>query len=191
MSDDSDSLRKNSIDINDASSIPSPRSQTNLNINPSEFHLIPKEEVLSDIREKAINVSRKKTQQRWKRPCEKIALKGAVFGDLEIVDNKYIIFTPSSQERPDELPFRLGALKNSFLKNYKKRKQWNLTNISEIHARNYNLMPTAIELFVRSDGKTYFFNLYKDEFQRSFLKQIKEIKANIMIIQDRYNDFQK
>jgi len=50
------------------------------------------------------------TGTRWKKYCEKITLKGAVYGEIEITESKYIIFSPVTEERPDDPPYRFGAL---------------------------------------------------------------------------------
>ena len=81
--------------------------------------------------------------------------------------------------------------KNSFIKGYKKRKQWNISNITEVHARNYNLLPHAVEIFIKNDGKTYFFNLYREELQSQFIRKLKELNSSILAILDRSKDFQK
>lgn len=78
-----------------------------------KFNEIPKEEVLATIKEKAfdhLNPKAGNVEARGKKLCEKIALRGAVYGEIEIVDSKYIIFSPISTERPDTPPYRFGAL---------------------------------------------------------------------------------
>jgi hypothetical protein len=50
-------------------------------------------------------------------------------------------------------------------------------------------MPTAVEIFVKHDGKTYFFNLYREEHQQKFIKRIKELNSHILAISDRSKDF--
>jgi neurobeachin-like protein 1/2 len=64
-------------------------------------------------------------------------------------------------------------------------------SINEVHARNYHLMPTAIEIFIKEDGKTYFFNLYKNSSQQEFIRRIKDLNLNVIAIFDRFRDFQK
>ena len=52
-------------------------------------------------------------------------------------------------------------------------------------------MPTAVELFVKDDGKTYFFNLYSEKNQQELIKELKKINQNINAIADRQKDFLK
>jgi hypothetical protein len=90
-----------------------PRKKTQVSNNLPEFLSIPKEEVLADIKERHIEIDstkRKKKIVRWKHKCEKIALKGAVYGEIEITESKHIIFTPLDVERPEEPPYIFGAL---------------------------------------------------------------------------------
>ena len=81
-----------------------------------EFNEIPKEEILLvDTRETVVDfqesmILKKKLIEKWKQPVEKIALKGAVYGDLEISQSKYISFSPSQIERSDDPPYCFGAL---------------------------------------------------------------------------------
>jgi hypothetical protein len=81
---------------------------------PAEFLLIPKDEVLTDINEnfygEGFRSNKNKLFKAFKITCEKISLKGAVFGDIEVKNNSYITFTPSSKERPDDFPYILGSL---------------------------------------------------------------------------------
>lgn len=90
----------------------SPLQTEQSELNMIEFHQIPKEEVLTDIKERAIEPTKnlKKLVEKWSKPCEKIALKGAVYGLLEIRDSKYISFSPSEEERSDDEPYCFGAL---------------------------------------------------------------------------------
>lgn len=83
-------------------------SQPNKN---NDFYMIPKEEMLSGIQEKVddSNVNKKRSTAKWRFYCEKIALKGAVFGDIEVTDT-FIFFSPVQEERPDTVPYRFGAL---------------------------------------------------------------------------------
>jgi len=172
----------------DLAPTPTSKSESKQPLVLADF-LIPKEEVLSEYKEKMNE--RRRVIRKWKKECEKIALKGAIYGDIEITESAFVIFTPSAAERPDDPPYRFGALKNTFIKNSLKRKQWSVMNIAEVHVRNYNLMPTAVEIFIKDDGKTYFFNLYKEEYQLQFIKKIKEINPNVIAITDRAKDFQK
>ena len=79
-----------------------------------EFRQISKEEVLADLKGRILELPsppKKKTKKlNWKYPCEKITLKGAVYGRLEISENKYIAFSPSSEERSEAEPYCFGAL---------------------------------------------------------------------------------
>jgi hypothetical protein len=80
----------------------------NSRMSKNEFYLIPKDD--GGVTEKITdsNLDKKKTY-RWRSECEKIALKGAVYGEIEINDT-HVIFTPSNDERPDDPPFKFGAL---------------------------------------------------------------------------------
>jgi len=77
------------------------------------FNEIPKEEVLATIKEKAFDYLNHKSasvETRGRKLCEKITLKGAVYGEIEITESKYIIFSPINSDRPDAPPYRFGAL---------------------------------------------------------------------------------
>jgi len=50
-------------------------------------------------------------------------------------------------------------------------------------------MATAIEIFIKDDGKTYFFNLYHESTQQEFIKRLKQINPDIIAIADRTKDF--
>ena len=50
-------------------------------------------------------------------------------------------------------------------------------------------MPTAIEIFIKDDGKTYFFNLYMEQLQQDFIKKVKQMNPEIIAISDRTKDF--
>jgi len=50
-------------------------------------------------------------------------------------------------------------------------------------------MPTAIEIFIKDDGKTYFFNLYSDQLQQDLIKKLKQMNPEIIAISDRTKDF--
>ena len=84
----------------------------NISVEP-EFLSIPKEEVLVDIVEKTIEIessTKTKNITRWRCRCEKIALKGAVFGDIEISGNDSVLFVPTEDLRSEEIPYIYGAL---------------------------------------------------------------------------------
>ena len=83
------------------------------NEEPVNFSDIPKEEALVTIKEGAFGYLEAKSrniEKKWRRDCEKIALKGAVYGNIEIVESRYICFSPSQEERPNEPFYRFGAL---------------------------------------------------------------------------------
>jgi len=99
----------------DDSNIKKETTKEVLDNEEQEYLSIPKEEVLIDIKEPMIeNVEtpspKKFFVEKWKKKCEKIALKGAVYGELEIIDSKYISFSPSEEARSSEEPYCLGAL---------------------------------------------------------------------------------
>jgi hypothetical protein len=98
--------------IDDISAM-TPRRKVQVSEPLPEFLSIPKEEVLAEIQEKHLEMDitkRKKTVQKWRHKCEKIALKGAVYGEIEITESKHIIVTPLESERPDDPPYSFGAL---------------------------------------------------------------------------------
>lgn len=77
------------------------------------------------------------------------------------------------------------------MKPYTKWKQWHVTNISQVYTRRYNLMSTAIEIFIKDDGKTYFFNLYSEKSQQEIVKELKKLNATIEVVADPENHFLK
>ena len=52
-------------------------------------------------------------------------------------------------------------------------------------------MPTAVEIFIKDDAKTYFFNLYFDSLRQEFIKKVKAINNDIFVIVDRAKEFQR
>lgn len=83
------------------------KTSNTINVNETQKIDIPMALKQIEILEQAKTKSRELTQT-WN--CEKIALKGVVYGDLKIVDSQYICFSSSQEERPDEPQYRLGAL---------------------------------------------------------------------------------
>jgi hypothetical protein len=94
----------------------------NLLDTPAEFLLIPKDEVLTDINENFYGEGNRSQKNKFfkvfKIVCEKISLKGAVFGEIEIKNNSYITFTPSTKERPEDFPYILGSLVKIYFFNF-------------------------------------------------------------------------
>lgn len=64
-------------------------------------------------------------------------------------------------------------------------------DISQVHVRSYNLLPTAVELFIKDNGKTYFFNLYTERSQQEIIKEFKRINPTLSVIVDGPKDFLK
>lgn len=81
-----------------------------------EFPQLTKKDVLTAINEDVIESTPPSTPiiHKWKNLCEKITLKGAVYGELEIVQNEYLSFTPLKEERSDDPPYCFGALVSLF-----------------------------------------------------------------------------
>lgn len=52
-------------------------------------------------------------------------------------------------------------------------------------------MPTAVEVFIKDDGKSYFFNLYKEDYQQRFIKKIKDLNPSVVAVFDRQKEFIK
>ena len=50
-------------------------------------------------------------------------------------------------------------------------------------------MPTAVEVFIENDAKTYFFNLYTKETQQEFIRHLKALNPRIKAILNRPQDF--
>lgn len=98
----------------------SPAMKQQLEDTATIFGEIPKEEVLAAINDQAFDclypakpVQVSDSGLPNKRMCEKIALKGAVFGEIEFTSKGYLLFTPSKKKRPESSPYCLGALVNS------------------------------------------------------------------------------
>ena len=65
---------------------------------------ITKEEALATIQEGAfccLDHQSSTSIKGLKLDCEKISVKGAAYGQIEIIDSKYISFSPSREQRPD------------------------------------------------------------------------------------------
>ena len=77
------------------------------------FNNINKEEMLSTIQEDTsyhLDGKSRILNVTFRAACERVSLKGTVYGYIEIVDAKKILFSPSLYERPADKSFPFGAL---------------------------------------------------------------------------------
>jgi len=125
--------------------------------------------------------------------AEKITMKGAYYGLIELTREDFI-FRSLDSERPDDGPtkdpnaiephegdplyiyFALGAKNNNFLKTPIK-KQWNLSEISSVQGRSYNLRLCAIELFT-NENKGHFFNVYDPKIAEEIVTRLLKVTKN-------------
>lgn len=87
--------------------------------------------------------------------AEKLALKGGLWGVLEITSTGLYYRSCMKETRPNIKPFKFGILAENLMKeDYYKR--WKHNSISEIHVRYYNSLRNSFEIFMKK-GKTHFF----------------------------------
>ena len=126
------------------------------------------------------SIPKKRREKTKTFECERITLKGAIWGEIEIPEREnYFIFRPLSGERPDTDLFELGAMKHSFITSTKK-KAWNFQKIRHIHQRRYHYIKSAFEIFT-SDNKSYYFNLYSPTNLKQVLSEFKLRSKDIQI----------
>lgn len=82
------------------------RTDEDINVIPKE---IKEESRFGYLRAKL----KKGKEKKCKWDCERIAPKGAVYGNITII-SKYICFSPLEGERPDQPQYNFGALVNKF-----------------------------------------------------------------------------
>lgn len=92
--------------------------------------------------------------------CERILVKGSVYGDIEITP-EYFIFRSYNRLKPDADEYFGSALKiTGIVMEYEKA--WEKHDIVEIIIRRFIHRYTALEIFLQS-GKSYYFNLFSPE----------------------------
>ena len=117
--------------------------------------------------------------------CEFISAKYIIFGKIYICD-KFILFKNENSFDDKNIEFIFHSNKNEIVFNKKiiiiKHK-----DIEEIIIRAFAYNNQAFEIFLKN-GKSYFFNLYKEDYIIKFYKEIEKIKIkfklNYIIIED-------
>lgn len=102
--------------------------------------------------------------------CERVTVKGAIWGELQITEN-YFIFRPLQEQRPEVEAYEFGAIKDNRIMSTKK-KSWNLNKIKRIYHRRYMYVRSAFEFFT-SDNKSYYFNVFSPTVLKTILTIIK------------------
>lgn len=113
---------------------------------------------------------KEKKEKSRKFFCERITVRGAIWGELELSENS-LTFIPSQQERPNQEKFAMGTLKQNFVTSTKK-KRWSYSRIKEIYKRRFNYVLSAFEIFT-SDNKPYYFNLIMNVTLIDVLNELK------------------
>ena len=124
-----------------------------------ETKLITSEEVNKKIEVNQFYLEQTKRKQPIEKKvmkCERITVKGAIWGELEFTEN-YLTFYPLEEERPEIEEYAMGTLKRSFIPSQIK-KQWSFQKIKKLFKRRYNFIRGAFEILT-SDNKFYYFNL--------------------------------
>ena len=122
--------------------------------------------------------------------CELISVKHIIFGKLYIFD-KFILFKNKNNFDDKNMEFLFHSIKNEIVFQNKiviiKHK-----DIEEIITRAFAYKNQAIEIFLKN-GKSYLYNLYKEDKLTNFYKEIKNIQSkfelNFPIIEDSKKAF--
>lgn len=120
---------------------------------------------------------------------EKIALKGAIWGKLEVRKTCLHFSSENNGKRPEDLEeFRFGTKKEDFLEVKNRRKIWKLYDITKVYTRSFNLMDCALEIFT-TESKSYFFNIFSPEKRDDILAKLRYFNPHIEIIKNKRKMF--
>jgi hypothetical protein len=103
--------------------------------------------------------------------CERIQVKGSVYGDIEITP-EYFIFRSYNRLKPDADEYFGSALKISGIV-IEYEKAWEKHDIVEIIIRRFIHRYTAIEIFLYS-GRSYYFNFFSPEDREQAFEYLKK-----------------
>ena len=125
--------------------------------------------------------------------CEFISVKNIIVGKIYICSHLLLFKNVNNFDEKNLLYILHSDEKDNFFN--KKIISINYKDIEEIITRAFAYSNQAIEIFLK-DGKSYFFNLYKEEFLINFYQEIKKIKSkfpklNFTIIEDSKYAFEQ
>lgn len=142
---------------------------------------IPREEIFKKTRENDFLFEKDRNQEKLmlEEKCERITIRGAIWGKIELTES-HLTFSPLPGTRPDSADYQFGSIKDNFISS-KKRKQWQLSNITQIFTRRFNYEYSAFEI-ITADYKAYYFNLYKTKTLNEWLSTFKSLRKEIKII---------
>ena len=107
---------------------------------------------------------------------EKISLKGAIWGKLELRENCFHFYSENNGKKPEnQEEYRYGTKLEDFIETKSKRKIWKISDITKVFSRSFNLRDCALEIFT-VESKAYFFNLFSKEKRNNILKKLKDYK---------------
>jgi hypothetical protein len=117
--------------------------------------------------------------------AEYITLSGCYFGKLTFT-RKYVEFYADGRERPLNDPYyTLGVIRDNLKtgsKNKKKKHYW-YSQVRAVHARRFNFLEIAIEIFKES-GKSYLYNLFTQDAKNRVMQRLK-LEQRIEVVEDR------
>lgn len=141
----------------------------------SEDHLLPKEETKTATQTTGSIARLPKTKKVKKTTvtmfCERITVKGAIWGEIEISE-EFLHFRPIPGERPQDELYELGSIKDNWITSNKK-KNWSFQKIKQVHHRRYNHIRCAFEIFT-NDNKSYYFNVFSSAKLKIALTELKQ-----------------
>lgn len=141
-------------------------------LSPERDETMKSTDIIASMRKK----KEKKASKTFK--CERITVRGAIWGEIEMSEN-YFIFRPLAGERPDEELYELGTMKDNMITSTKK-KGWNYQKIRQIFHRRYNFMRCAFEFFT-SENKSYYFNVFSHAKLKEVLAEFKHRSKDVQI----------
>lgn len=121
--------------------------------------------------------------------AEYITQKGAIYGKFTISNEQILFESNPDKERPKQRKYLLGS---TVLLKTKKKKQWQIREIREVHSRRFSLEEKAIE-FRSTENKFYFFSFYDCKVQNQIFKFLREhVQIPLLrLVQNRKAEFHK
>lgn len=90
--------------------------------------------------------------------CERICLKGAVFGRLEVTQ-RFLVFKSTKEMKPPGVYF--GSALSCSQVAIESELIWDIREIAEVFSRRFHHIHTAVEVF-QTTGKGYYFNCFSE-----------------------------
>lgn len=120
---------------------------------------------------------------------EKISLKGAVWGKLEVRKRCLYFAAENNGKKPENQDkYRFGTKSFDFIETKNKKKIWRLCDINKVFSRTYNHHDCALEIFT-VESKAYFFNIFFRDKRDDVLHKLKFFNHSIEVITNKRKAF--